>query len=116
MSRSIKAAFLSFLFPGLGEIYLRRFWRGIMIMIFVLAGIGVITVITMVRVSEDLKRIQAGGSAVDTAAIDHIVSAVLSGPSFHMKIIFLIVLGMWLYSIIDAYRLGRKTESVNEKV
>jgi TM2 domain-containing membrane protein YozV len=113
MRKSIKASFLSFLFPGLGEIYLGRFWRGVMIILPVLAGIGVIAVITVARVSEDLKRIEAGGGAVDRATIDHLAGAISSGPSLYYKIIFVLVIIIWLFSIIDAYRLGRKAEPPN---
>jgi len=113
MRKSIKAAFLSFFFPGLGEIYLGRFWRGVVIMFPVLAGIGVMAVITVVRVFEDLKRIEAGGGAVDRTTIDHLAGAISPGSSFHYKIIFVLVIVIWLFSIIDAYRLGRKAEPPN---
>jgi len=113
MRKSIKAAFLSFLFPGLGEIYLGRFWRGVMIILPVLAGIGVIAVITVVRVSDDLKRIEAGGGVIDRTTIDQLAGAISSGSSFHYKIIFVLVIVIWLFSIIDAYRLGRKAEPPN---
>jgi len=79
-------------------------------MLPVLAGIGVIAVITVVKVSGDLKRIEAGGGAIDRATIDHLAGAISSGPSFHLKIIFVLVIVIWLFSIIDAYRLGRKAE------
>ncbi|MCX5834883.1 MAG: DUF5683 domain-containing protein [Deltaproteobacteria bacterium] len=111
MRKSLKAAFLSFLFPGLGEIYLRRFWRGVMIMLPVLLGIGVIIAMTIARVSEDLKKIEAGGGTVDMTTINHLANAISSGPSLYYKIILLLVMGIWLYSIIDAYRLGKKIES-----
>jgi len=82
-------------------------------MLPVLAGIGVIAVITVVRVSEDLIRIEAGGGALDRTTIDHLAGAISSGPSFYYKIIFVLVMVIWLFSIIDAYRLGRKKEPPN---
>jgi hypothetical protein len=76
-------------------------------MLPVLAGIGAIAVTTVVRVSEDLKRIEAGGGAVDRTTIDHLAGAISSGSSFYYKIIFILVIIIWLFSILDAYRLGR---------
>ena len=41
MKISYKAALLSaFVFPGVGQFYLKRHWRGLFIMLFVFTGLG----------------------------------------------------------------------------
>ncbi|MFH1026179.1 MAG: DUF6677 family protein, partial [Nitrospirota bacterium] len=59
MKIAVKAALLSgFVFPGVGQIYLKRYLRGLIIMIPVLLGLTIIVGTAVAGALESLKKIQ----------------------------------------------------------
>ena len=68
MKKEIKAALLSALVcPGVGQIYLRRYLRGLAMILVVLGGVGFMVMTTTMRALEHLETIQRAGTA-DVAA------------------------------------------------
>ena len=109
MNTAVKAALLSgFVFPGLGQMYLRRFKRGFTIMILVLLAIGMIIRTVIVSALERLKAIESGGGIADMETISNLarIDSVHSG--INLKLILLFVLCCWLFSVADAYKIGKK--------
>lgn len=113
MKISTKAALLSGLvFPGTGQIHLKRFRRGFTIMVFVLSGIGSIVWMATIRALEILERIQNQLDQVDMATILNLALASSADhTSVYYKPILLFIICCWLFSIIDAYRAGKEKES-----
>lgn len=113
MKSAVKAALLSgFVFPGLGQIYLKRYWRGTVIMLFVLAGISVIIGMVTISTLDNLKKMQSQGS-VDMGAISNLAIASSANHSYCYDALLLFVACCWLFSIIDAYRIGKRRQGGN---
>jgi TM2 domain-containing membrane protein YozV len=110
MNLAIKGAlFNALLFPGWGQIYLRNYKKGILIIIASLAGVVSIllsviqTTIAILKIAP-FKKGTVTFSAVVQLAIDSI-------KALNLSYLFLILLSMillWIFSIIDAYMVGKK--------
>jgi hypothetical protein len=111
MKASIKAALWSALvFPGIGQMYLKRYGRGLILMILALAGFGVLIAQAVTVALQVLDRIQLQGGSVDMNAIaDHAAASSASGDWYSPLIVPLIVV-CWIFSVIDAYRLGKEKD------
>jgi TM2 domain-containing membrane protein YozV len=110
MNLATKAAlFNALLFPGWGQIYLKRYRKGIAIIIAVVAGTlsilwSIIQIaITLLKISPFKK---------GTVSFDAVVKfAFNSIKELNMSYLFSLLLFMillWIFSIIDAYFLGKK--------
>jgi TM2 domain-containing membrane protein YozV len=118
MKKSTKAASLSaFLFPGVGQFYLKKYSKG---MLFAaIAFIGFMMIMSAVfgialSISED---IQLGKIALDSGSIQSLtqqVMAVFQEPSLVNAKIAMIA--SWLISTIDAWLMGRKMEKADAKI
>ncbi|MEA1971059.1 MAG: hypothetical protein U9N37_05500 [Thermodesulfobacteriota bacterium] len=117
MKISTKAALLSgLIFPGTGQIHLKRFLRGITIMVLTFSGIGVIAWMATIRALAVLEQIQNQLNQVDMTTISNVALASSADhTSIYYKPTLLFILCCWLFSIIDAYRIGKKRER-SEKI
>ena len=116
MKTATKAALLSGLvFPGTGQIYLKRSRRGLTIMALACSGIVAIIWIATIRALEILERIQNQLDKVDMEAITNLALATSADhSSVYYKPILLFIACCWIFSIIDAYR-TRKEKELSEK-
>ena len=110
MNLATKAAlFNALLFPGWGQIYLRNYKKGILIIIATVAGVVSIllfviqTTIAILKIAP-FKKGTVNFSAVIQLAIDAIKALNLS---YLFLILFSMIL-LWIFSIIDAYISGKK--------
>jgi len=109
MKTAMKAALLSGLvFPGVGQMYLKRVRRGLLFMIPVLLGIALIVAMATVGAMESLKAIQAQGGTVDSNAITAAAQTHAKETTGYFRAILLFLVLCWLAAIIDAYRIGPK--------
>jgi TM2 domain-containing membrane protein YozV len=109
MKTAIKAALLSgFVFPGLGQIYLKKYKRGLTMMILVLLALGIIIRTVIVSAMESLKAIESGGGIADMQTISNLarIDSVHSG--INLNFILLFVLCCWLFSVVDAYKIAKR--------
>ena len=118
MRVSYKAALLClFLLPGLGQIYLKRFWRGLVIMFFFLFGLGYMIWFVMGSVFNHLDHvmIMMKGDITDLQHLqDNFGSKMLAtGP--YQDFVFYAIICFWIFAVIDAYRIGRKRELQGEE-
>jgi len=110
MNPAIKAAlFSALLFPGWGQIYLKKYKRGIMIILPVAAGMLSITwAIVQVAITV-LKAAPFKKGTVDLSAVVNLtISSIKALDFFYFLFIFLLIFFFWVFSIIDAYLLGKK--------
>jgi len=107
MKPAVKAALMSaFLFPGLGQIYLKRYLRGLAFLLPAFGGIVIIAIAFVNAVWKSLNLIDATGGAIDSAAIDRAVhNADYTGT------ISFIIIGIWIFAVIDAYYMGKRKSS-----
>ena len=101
MKRAIIASVLSFLGPGLGQIYNREHKKGWIfigssVVLFFLPSLWIMRSVGPVAMNADPLEIQA---AVGSAALQH---------KHTLNIITFVFLGLWAYSITQAYFKGRE--------
>ena len=109
MSKAVKAALMSaLLFPGLGQMYLKRYLRGLIPMALVLVGLGVWITDATLRALGELDRIQIQGGLIDPNAVAARMAASPPSIEWYSPLILPLIVTGWLYSVIDAYRLGGK--------
>jgi hypothetical protein len=115
MKSALKAALLSGLvFPGLGQIYLKRYWRGFLFIILIMIGLVIIAGIAAAGALESLNTIQAQGGTVDINTLSNLAAKHPVQKGFYYKVIFLYIICCWLFSVIDAYRLGKRKNSATQ--
>ena len=118
MKVSYKAALLStFVFPGVGQLYLKRYWRGLVIMFFVFAGLGYMiwsaTVSALNRLDGAMVKVQGGTTNLQELS-DIVGSKMLTTYPYHDAVFYVIVC-FWIFAIIDAYRIGKQREFQDEE-
>ncbi len=113
MKISYKAALLSaFVFPGVGQLYLKKYGRGLSILLIVFAGLSYIiwmAAASALSVLDDaVVRLQNG--TTDLQEISGAVASKISATdTYHDPILYFIVC-LWIFSIIDAYIIGKQKE------
>lgn len=119
MQISYKAALLSaFVFPGAGQLYLKRHWRGLTIILTVFTGLVYIIRVAAtaaLRVLDDaVVKMQNG--TTDLQEISGVIASKTSsaGPFYNAVVYFIICL--WIFAVIDAYIIGKQKDSLNEEI
>jgi TM2 domain-containing membrane protein YozV len=118
MKISYKAALLSaFIFPGVGQFYLKRHWRGLFIMLFVFTGLGYIiwsaTVAALSVLDDAVVQLQSG--TTNMQEISKIAgSKILNTDPYHDAVFYFIIC-FWIFAVIDAYLIGKEKELQNEE-
>lgn len=111
MKKAIKAALLSALvFPGMGQMYFKRYVRGLIPMVLALAGLGVLVAQATVGALQELEKIQSQGGLVDLNTVANRAVASSASGDWYSPLIVPMIVGCWLFSVIDAYRLGKGKE------
>jgi hypothetical protein len=115
---SDKAAILSlFILPGVGQLYLKRYWRSLVIMAIFLTGLGytiwVVTVSALTHIDEAMVMIEGGTK--NPRGLPDIVGSKMVTPSPYQDIVFYITLCIWIFSIIDAFRIGKQKELIDKE-
>jgi TM2 domain-containing membrane protein YozV len=109
MKTAIKAALLSgFMFPGLGQIYLKRYKRGLTILIPVVLGFVIIVGKVIASAMESLEAIQNGGGIADMQAVSILARIDSAHSGINLNFILLLVLCCWLFSVVDVYKIGKR--------
>jgi hypothetical protein len=112
MNNSLKGALLSgLLFPGLGQIALKRYKRGAFLMLAVLSGLCIIVWRTIQIAFSILEKIGAEGGIIDIQTIANAADRA-STPSDSLILNFLLVLIIlcWIIGVVDAYRIGKQKD------
>ena len=113
MRISSKATLLSALvFPGAGQLYLKRYRQGVIIMAVALAGLVYIiwqaTVLALRSVDNIMGKMQTGNANIqDLAAM---VGANPAGASLLDNVILFVIICCWIVSVADAFVSGRRKE------
>jgi len=112
-SNAWKGAFLSgAVFPGLGQLALRRYGRGIVLMLTTLASLAVLVVIAVQRALAILEEIASEGGAMDMSTIlSAATQASTSSDSVLFTVVLLFLILCWIVGVVDAYRIGKKMDS-----
>ncbi len=109
MKNSLKGAFWSgLIFPGLGQIILKHYKRGAVIMLTVLVGMSVFIVKTVQHALDILEKIQLQGGAISMSTISNAATqASATSGNLTFNIVLLMVILCWIVGVVDAYRIGK---------
>ncbi len=112
MKYSLKGALLSCLvFPGLGQIILKHYKRGIVLMLTVSASLIVIAIKAAQYTLTVLEKIELEGGVIDLKTItDAAAQASSTSDSLVFNLGFLLIVACWIFGIVDAYRIGKKMD------
>ena len=110
MNLATKAAlFNALIFPGWGQIYLKKYKKGILIIIAISAGVISIlwsvaqTTINILKIAPIKK-----GTVTFFAVVQLAIDAVKALNLFYLFLILFFMILLWILSIIDAYISGKK--------
>jgi hypothetical protein len=112
MNNAVKGALLSGLvLPGLGQLVLRQYRRGLFIMLAVIASLSAIVVITVQRALQILEQIEQQGDAIDMTVISNAAaSETVQSGSATLNFFLLLLIACWVAGTIDAYRIGKRID------
>jgi len=112
MKNSIKGAVLSGLvFPGLGQVVLKHYKRGIALALTVLLSLFVVVVKALRQAFIILEKIEAEGRTIDMSTISSAAAqASTTSDNLLYNVVSLLIILLWIIGIVDAYRLGRKKD------
>lgn len=110
---SLKGALLSGLvFPGLGQIVLGHYKRGIGFMLMVSAILLIIVVKALQQAFAILEKIAAEGGQISTNTIMNAVTQASDlSQSFTFKLLLFLLLICWIIAVVDAYRIGKRKDT-----
>ncbi|MEN8142368.1 MAG: hypothetical protein ABFQ82_02070 [Thermodesulfobacteriota bacterium] len=113
MNKALKGALLSGLvFPGLGQVVLKHYKRGVVIMLTVLVSMVVIVVKAIGLALTILEKLDLEGGAISLTTItDAATQASANSGSPTDNLLLLLIIGCWLISTVDAYLLGKRKDS-----
>jgi hypothetical protein len=117
MKTSYKAALLSiFVFPGVGHLYLKKYWRGLVIMFIALSGMGFMiwsaSTSAFSRLDSIMVTMQGGRSSLQDV-LDTAGSKAPATSPYH-DAVFYVMVCLWIFAIIDSYKIGRRSEAKKE--
>lgn len=111
MNNALKGALLSGLgFPGLGQIVLKYYKRGVALMFVVFGCLLVIALEAIQKAFTIVEKITSGG-AVDMSRITEAATqGAATSESLITKLAFFLIIVFWNIGVVDAYRIGKKKD------
>ncbi len=101
------AALLSGLvFPGTGQLYLKRITRGLAFIVPTALCASILFRSLFERVADLLNRIESGSLPLNAQALEFAL-AQQPDPGFIVSFSSWLMLALWIASIVDAWRLGQ---------
>lgn len=112
MNNALKGALFSGLvFPGLGQIMLKHYKRGAVLMIAITAALLVILIKTAQQAVTILEKIESEGGSIDLSTIlNTTTQASATSESLIFKLLLWLIIFSWVIGVVDAYRIGRKKD------
>lgn len=113
MKKSIKAALLSaFLFPGIGQLFLKKYISAALFATSALATTYQLLSKTLENAQQIVAKIQNGEIAPDLSAITESVTQQANNSGvLNADLMSQLLMIIWIVSIVDAYRAGRAEQS-----
>ena len=112
MNKSLKGALLSGLvFPGVGQVVLKHYKRGLAIMLAVLVSLSVIVVKAVQLALAILEKIDLEGGAINIDTISDTVTQVSTNSGdLTLNFFLFLIIACWIIGTVDAYRIGGKKD------
>lgn len=108
MNQSLKGMLLSGLvFPGLGQLVLGAKKRGWSLILAAILCLGIIVTSATLKALRILDTLAQEGKPLDLQSISEAAErASTTAGTVIFNLVFLVLIGCWLYSMIDAWRIG----------
>lgn len=112
MKAAWKGALLSALVvPGMGQVALKRTFRGLMVMAATLAGLVVFVIKATAIAVQTLEGPIGSGGMPDMAAVNAVATqAVASADGLVMRGALMWIVVCWVLATVDAYFIGKKQD------
>ncbi len=112
MNNAIKGALWSgLIFPGLGQIVLKHYKRGTVIMLTVLVSLAVVVVKSVQHAIAILEKIELEGGVISITTISNAASkASTTSGNLTLNFALLLIIFCWVIGIVDAYIIGKKKD------
>lgn len=113
MKNTYKGVLISgLLYPGLGQITLKKYKRGIVLILVTTICILAFVMSATQMTFTVLEKIQAEGGIIDMETISNAaVQTVAGADSGIMTFSLLLIIVAWIIGIIDAYLIGKKMDN-----
>lgn len=118
MNRPTAALLLSALvFPGAGQLYLKRYLRGIILVVLSLTCLWIIADRVLQQASSVLAQLASEGGAVDAGRLTDLVAQTSSGSDgLAVTTATLALAGCWVIGVVDAWRIARSQQETNTDI
>jgi len=112
MKNSLKGAFWSgLIFPGLGQVVLKHYKRGAVIMLMVLVSISVVVVKAVHSALAILENIESEVGAMSMSTISNAATQTSTpSGSLIINLVLLLTILCWIFGVVDAYRIGKEQD------
>ena len=112
MNNALKGALWSgLIFPGLGQIVLKHYKRGAVIMLAVLVSMAAVVAKAVQHARAILDKIELEGGAINMSTISHAATeASTNYGSLTLNLLLLLPIVFWIIGVVDAYRIGKKKD------
>lgn len=109
MNNAIKGALISgLIFPGLGQVALRHYKRGAVIIVTVFLILAAIITIGVRHALAILEKVEAAGGTANIGAIaDTAAQVSADSTSLTINVLSILLFVCWLAGVADAYGIGR---------
>lgn len=113
MNNALKGALLSgLIMPGLGQMVLKHYARGVLFMLAVLASVSMAALKAARCALLILERMDLADGEIDLNAITNAATqAVSRSDSLEFNLLMLLAIVLWIVGIVDAYRIGSKMDA-----
>ena len=99
------------IFPGLGQVVLKHYKRGAVIMLTVLISLSVVVVKAVQLALAILEKIESEGVAISMSTISNAATkASTTSGSLTFNLVLWLVILCWIIGVVDAYRIGKKKD------
>lgn len=99
------------IFPGLGQVFLKHYKRGAVIILTVLVSLSIVVVIAVQQALAILEKIESEGGAISMSTIsDAGTQASTTSGSLTFNLALLLIILCWIIGVVDAYRIGKKKD------
>jgi len=112
MKNAIKGALFSgLIFPGLGQIVLKRYRRGLVLMVTTFVSLMGIVIKTVEIALAILENPGMRGQEIDINAITEAATRVISTSDRVLyRLCLFMIIACWIFGIVDAYRIGKEKD------
>ena len=112
MNNALRGALLSgLIFPGLGQVALKHYKRGAVVMLTVIVSLAVVVMKAVQLALTILEKTEMEGGIISMSTILNATSqASANSGSLIYNLLFLLISVCWIIGTVDAYRIGRKKD------